>query len=102
MKKFVIWPNEIDARLSKKYGRQVSKTSAVSTPKLKEIVDAIRYIDAKIIEIDENKLNPRLSGLDEEFKIRGMIKVESRYGKSETLRLIAEKIKEFRKPKKRR
>lgn len=102
MKRFVIWTNELDSRLSKRYGREVSKTFAVDAPSIGEIVGAIRYLNVRIIDVDEEKLNPRLSGLDENLRSRGMIKVESDYGKSETLRLIAQKIRELRKPKKRR
>ncbi|AFK23352.1 signal recognition particle protein Srp19 [Pyrococcus sp. ST04] len=97
MGKFVIWPSELDARLSKKYGRVVSKTLAVDNPSLDEIVDAVESLGLKVISVEREKLNPRLSGIDEDLRTYGMIIVESPHGKAKTLRMIAQKIRELRK-----
>ncbi|WP_457742840.1 signal recognition particle protein Srp19 [Thermococcus sp.] len=96
MPRFVVWPSELDSRLSRKYGRIVSKNVAVNKPSLSEIGDATLILGMKIVEKNVEKLNPRLSGLDEELRTRGMLIIESQYGKGKSLRLIAEKIRELR------
>ena len=94
--RIVIWPSELDARLSRKYGRAVKKSVAVDSPSLGEVEDAVLSLGLKVVEKAPEKLNPRLSGLDEELRTRGMLIVESPYGKGKTLKLIAEKIRELR------
>jgi signal recognition particle subunit SRP19 len=97
MPRFIVWPNELNGRLSRKYGRIVPKNVAVESPSFSEIEDALLSIGAKIIEKDHTKLNPRLSGLDEEYRTRGVFVVESPYGKAKTLKRTAQKIRELRK-----
>lgn len=97
MSKFVVWPNEIDSRLPRKYGRVIPKTVAVKAPSLREIEDASAVLGFRIIEKDPTKLNPRLAGVDEEYRTPGRLVIESQYGKSKSLRMIAEKIRELRK-----
>lgn len=97
MSKFVVWPNELDGRLPRKYGRIVPKNVAVESPSFSEIEDAFILIGAEIIEKDSTKLNPRLSGLEEEYKTRGFFVVSSPYGKAKTLKMAAQKIRELRK-----
>ncbi|NJE26783.1 signal recognition particle protein Srp19 [Thermococcus sp. MV5] len=97
MKRFVIWTNEIDARIPRKYGREVPKNLAVDKPTLLEIVDAAKTIGLNVIEINDKALNPRLSALDDTLKVKGRIIVESKHGKSKTLKLITQKVREFRK-----
>ncbi|WP_297460929.1 signal recognition particle protein Srp19 [Thermococcus sp.] len=96
MKRFVVWPGEIDARLSRKYGRAVGNEFAVDRPSIDEITDAALSLGMKVIERDGRKLNPRLAGLDEEYRTRGMLIVESEYTKGKSLRMIAQKIRELR------
>ena len=102
MRRFVVWPSELDAKLSRKYGREVSKNLAVESPKLNEIIEATETLGMKVVGVEWDKLNPRLSGLDEALRTRGMLIIESKYGKSKSLRLIAQKIREFRKSKRRK
>ncbi|USS40644.1 signal recognition particle protein Srp19 [Thermococcus aggregans] len=97
MGKFVIWANEIDARISRKYGREVPKNLAVENPNIDEIIDAARSLGITVVEVNKEALNPRLAGLEEELRVRGRIIVESKHGKSKTLKLIAQKVREFRK-----
>ena len=94
--KFAVWPSELDARLSRKYGRAVPKNVAVDAPKLSEIEDALIILGMTVVEKDDGKLNPRLSGLDEELRTYGFLRVESPYGKGKSLKMIAEKIREMR------
>ncbi|WP_297436717.1 signal recognition particle protein Srp19 [Thermococcus sp.] len=96
MKKFVIWPNELDSRLSRRYGRAVSRGISVNGPRLSEIVEAAESLGMKILESEPTKLNPRLAGLEEEYQTRGMLRVESRHPKTKSLKMIAQKIKEIR------
>lgn len=97
MRRFVVWPNELDARLSRRYGRAVSREFAVERPRIVEIIDAAKSLGIKIVDIDEEKLNPRLSGLDEEYRLRGMLRLESKHPKGKALRMIGQKIREIRK-----
>ncbi|WP_297467029.1 signal recognition particle protein Srp19 [Thermococcus sp.] len=94
--KFAVWPSELDSRLSRKYGRTVPKNVAVNAPKLSEIEDAAVILGMKVVEKDHSKLNPRLSGLDEELRTYGFLRIESPYGKGKSLKMIAEKIRELR------
>ncbi len=51
----------------------------------------------KVIEFEPEKLNPRLSGIDEELRTKGMLRIESPYPpKGKSLRMICEKIRELR------
>ncbi len=100
MPRFVIWVSEIDSRLSRKYGRAVSRSSAVRAPRESEVFEALNSAGVRILERRPEKLNPRLSGLDEELKSRGMFIVESDEGKTRTLRIIAQRINELRSRKK--
>jgi signal recognition particle subunit SRP19 len=97
MRKFVVWPNELDARLSRRYGRAVGREFAVDAPTAREIADAAAALGMKVIEIDEEKMNPRLSALDETYRIRGMLRVESKHPKGKSLRMLGQKIREIRK-----
>ncbi len=97
MRKFVVWPNELDSRLSRRYGRAVGKEFAVDAPKIQEIIDAAESLGMKVVEFDEGKLNPRLSGLEEEYRLRGMVRLESKHPKGKALRMIGQKIREIRK-----
>jgi len=97
MRKFVVWPSEIDARLSRKYGRAVGRGIAVNAPKMEEIVEAAKALGMKVVEIEAEKLNPRLSGLDEEYRSRGMLRIESNHPKGKSLRMISQKVRELRK-----
>jgi len=94
--RFVVWPSELDARLSRKYGRAVPKNVAVDAPKLSEIEDAVLILGMKVLEKHDDKLNPRLSGLEEELRTYGFLRVESPHGKGKSLRMIAGKIRELR------
>ena len=96
MRKFVIWPNELDSRLSRRYGRAVSKGVSVNEPKLPEIVEAAESLGMRVTDSDPARLNPRLAGLEEGYRIRGMLRVESGHPKTKTLKMIAQKIKEIR------
>lgn len=99
MKRFVVWTNELDARLSKKYGRIVPKTLAVDAPSADEIIQACKELGINVVSVEKEKCNPRLSGLDENLRTRGMLVLEGEDGKSATLRKISQKIREFRKAK---
>ncbi len=97
MRKFVVWPNELDARLSRRYGRAVGREFAVDAPKVGEIAEAALALGMKVVERDDEKLNPRLAGLDETYKIRGMLRLESKHPKGKSLRMLGQKIREIRK-----
>ncbi|ASI98941.1 signal recognition particle protein Srp19 [Thermococcus celer] len=97
MKRFVVWPSELDSRLSRRYGRMVGKEFAVEAPEVQEIADAAKALGMKVIEIDGSKLNPRLAGIDEEYRLRGMLRLESKHPKGKSLRMLGQKVREIRK-----
>ncbi len=97
MGKFIVWPSEIDSRLPRKYGRAIRKDLAVEKPSIQEIAEAAESVGMKVVELEVEKINPRLSGLDEEYRLRGMARIESPHGKTKSLRLISQKIREIRK-----
>ena len=97
MRKFVVWPNELDARLSRRYGRAVGKEFAVDSPRVQEIADAAVALGMKVVEMDGEKINPRLAGLDEAYRLRGMLRIESKHPKGKSLRMLGQKIREIRK-----
>ncbi|WP_461864678.1 signal recognition particle protein Srp19 [Thermococcus sp.] len=101
MGRFVVWVSELDSRLPRKYGREVPRNLAVENPKVSEVVEAAEALKMRVIEVERDKLNPRLAGLEENLRSHGRLIIESRYGKSKSLRLIAQKIREFRKSKSR-
>jgi len=97
MPRFVVWPSEFDERLSRKYGRSVPKNIALKSPTLREVEDAAVALGFRVVKKDPSKLNPRLSGLDEEYRSRGVLVIEAPHGKGKSLKMIAEKIRELRK-----
>ncbi len=97
MGKFIVWPSEIDARLPRKYGRVIRRDLAVEKPSIHEIIEAAESIGMKVVEIEDEKMNPRLSALEEGYRLRGMARIESPHGKTKSLRLISQKIREIRK-----
>ncbi|MCD6373855.1 MAG: signal recognition particle protein Srp19 [Thermococcus sp.] len=97
MGKFIVWPSEIDARLPRKYGRSIRKDIAVEKPSIQEIVEAAESLGMKVIELRDDAMNPRLSGLDEEYRLKGMARIESPHGKTKSLKMISQKIREIRK-----
>lgn len=101
MGRFVVWTSEIDSRLPRRYGREVPRNLAVEGPRIGEIIDAAEALRMRIVKIEKDRLNPRLAGLDENLRSRGRLIIESRYSKSKSLRLIAQKIREFRKSRER-
>ncbi|CAB49350.1 signal recognition particle protein Srp19 [Pyrococcus abyssi] len=96
MSKFVIWTSELDSRLSKKYGRVVPRNLAVERPSIEEIEEAAKSLGFKVLQVEREKLNPKLSGIDEDLRTYGRIIIESPYGKAKTLKIIAQKIRELR------
>ncbi len=97
MGRFVVWTSEIDSRLPRRYGREVPRNLAVESPKIGEVVEAAEALRMRIVKIERDRLNPKLAGLDENLRSYGRLIVESKYSKSKSLRLIAQKIREFRK-----
>ncbi|MDK2915173.1 MAG: signal recognition particle subunit [Thermococcaceae archaeon] len=97
MAKFVVWPCELDSRLGRKYGRLVRKDLAVDNPSIDEIIEAAESAGIKVVEVEREKMNPRLSALEEEYRTRGMLRVDSPHGKAKTLRILAQKVREIRK-----
>ncbi|NPA47235.1 MAG: signal recognition particle protein Srp19 [Thermococci archaeon] len=96
MPRFVVWVSELDSRLSRRYGRMVPRSSALRAPREVEVFEALRALGVRIIERHPEKMNPRLAGLDEELRVRGLFLVESDKGKGKTLRAVAQKVHDVR------
>ncbi|RLI34706.1 signal recognition particle protein Srp19 [Candidatus Bathyarchaeota archaeon] len=88
--KVIVWPAYFDSSRTQREGRRLPLKLCVSTPTLKEIVEAAKLLG----------LNPQPN-----FSARyprswwtesGYVIVEKLGSKQETLRKLAEKLKEFR------
>lgn len=88
-KKIVIYPQYIDSTKSRSEGRRIPKHIAVSKPRIEEIIEAA----------EELGLNPEYedSAYPREWWIKGRVAVDKVGSKINTLKLIAQKIKELRK-----
>ncbi len=97
MGRFAVWVSELDSRLSRKYGRLVPRNVAVKKPSAREVEDAALSLGFRVVEMEASRLNPRLAGLDEDYRVRGYLVIEAPHGKTKALKMIAEKIRELRK-----
>lgn len=93
--RIVLYPAYLDKRLPRRLGRRVSQDLAVLSPRLEEIAAAAEELGLDPI-VETDKAYPRIW-----FRSKGRVIVLRRYRKQETLRLIASKIIELRKRKKR-
>jgi len=88
-KRVVIYPAYIDSSLSRKEGRRIPKSIAVHNPRVEEIVRAAEELGLN--PVIEDSRYPKFWW---KYKVRVIVdKVDS---KQRILRMIAEKINEFR------
>ncbi|MCE4619545.1 MAG: signal recognition particle protein Srp19 [Desulfurococcales archaeon] len=93
--RIVLYPAYLDKRLPRRLGRRVPRDLAVLSPRLEEIAAAAEELGLDPI-IEEDKAYPRAW-----FRSKGRVIVLRKYSKQETLRMIASRIVELRRRKKR-
>lgn len=87
----IVWPSYIDSKRSRKEGRKINKSDAVSDPKLTEISRAARKLNLNP-KTEDDKAYPRFWWEDS-----GRIIIErENISKNEVLINISETIKRFR------
>jgi signal recognition particle subunit SRP19 len=85
----VIWPSYIDSQVPRSRGRKVSLSHAVPAPTVDEIVRAARELG--LDPVVEEKPYPRLW-----YQVRARVVVAKRFGRTGTIRAIADKVRELR------
>ena len=86
----ILWPANIDSTKSRMQGRKIAKGSAVQTPRLDEINEAVRKLDMDG-ETTPGKARPRSW-----WEKNGYLIVAKKNPKSELLRNVATEIKRIR------
>lgn len=89
----VIWPEYLDANLTRKMGRKLPKNIAIQNPTIEELEEAVKELKINYI-VEGNKKYPRTW-----FKGSGRILIEKKDKKMEIIRKIAFIINEKRKLK---
>jgi len=87
----IIWPSYIDANITRKFGRKLSKAESVEEPKVREISQALRKHKIEHI-VEHDKAFPATWW---EKSGRIVIK-DNQTPKMELLRLISKSIKQSR------
>ena len=93
-KKMIVWPNNIDATVSRSFGRKISKDKSVVKPKIEEILKASEELGLEP-SLEEKKYPKQW------WSVQKRVVVLKKYGKIQTLEKISQKIKEIRKQVKR-
>lgn len=86
LNKFIIWPVYFDQGKTRKDGRRVPKNQAVISPKIAELKEAADKLGLK------NEINLETHFPKTHWIKSGMLLVEKRDSKEETIREIAEKL----------
>lgn len=86
-KDLVIWPEYFDINLTRKQGRRVKKEFAVQSPSTELIFKISRNLGL-YPELESDKVFP-----SRWFASKGRVKVKGKYSKTETIRMIAEKLR---------
>ena len=89
--KYVIWPAYIDKGNSRSGGRVISRKISVTSPELKEIVQAAKELGLNPV-VERDKAYPKSW-----WKVSGRVLVDKKGVKSGTVRDIARTIGENRK-----
>jgi signal recognition particle subunit SRP19 len=89
--KSIIWPVNLDSNKTIKQGRRIPKSTSIESPKLKELITAIKLLNLEF-EVREGAARP-----NSWFEKTGYIIVEKdKMSKSIVMRQISEKIKTLR------
>ncbi len=87
----VLWPIYFDSTKSRSEGRKVPKSLALPSPKLEELVEAVKRLGLNYI-VEEEKRYPRFW-----WETRGRLLVERRERKSLILKNVARELRSLRK-----
>jgi len=87
----IIWPEYLDARLSRKAGRRVPKSIAVHPLRKEDILLACKSIGVDC-EIEEGKYYPRLWHSSYGFRIIVRIDKEQEISKEKLIRMLADAL----------
>ena len=87
----IIYPSNIDSRLSKKEGRKVSKKHAVDSPKPLEMHNALQALGEKEVRLEKEAAYPRRN-----WETEGRIVLERKGGKGSLMKNMAREIRRLR------
>jgi len=88
--KWVIWPEYLDARRSRKEGRRVPLNLAVPKPTIKEIIKSAKMLDLNPVYVEDKRYPKNW------WASKGLVLVDKKAPKEKILKLIAQKIRELR------
>jgi len=89
----IIYPSNIDASLTKKMGRKISKKQAVPNPKAKEIFKALKVLGEEDARLEAEACYPR-----NPVDCEGRVVLERKGGKSSLMKRVAKEVKRMRTP----
>jgi signal recognition particle subunit SRP19 len=93
--KAIIWPAYFDQSKSRSEGRRVPKNSAVPSPKIDEVTEAVRRLGL------EHEVRPEVGYPKTPWLKTGMIMVEKKGAKEQIIKKIAKQLLKIRsQPKK--
>ncbi len=95
MKDMIIWPEYLDARLSRKAGRRVPKSVAVHPIRKKDILLACKSIGVDC-KIEEGKYYPRVWHSSYGFRIIAHVDKKRGISKETLIRMLAEALSKVR------
>lgn len=87
----IVYPSNIDADLSKKEGRKISKKHAVVSPKASEILKALQALGEKGAVLEKEAAYPR-----RRWEREGRVVLERTGKKRQLLKKAAKEIKRMR------
>ena len=88
--KVIIWPAYFDVARSRENGRRVPKSIAVASPKIAEVKEAAEKLSL-VCEVFPDAGYPKSSWLK-----TGMVLVEKKGSKNQTITMIAKKLSNMR------
>ncbi|MCL5678589.1 MAG: signal recognition particle protein Srp19 [Candidatus Thermoplasmatota archaeon] len=87
-KQWVLWPSYFDIRLKRKEGRRIPKKSAIESPNIQMISDALKSLGIDH-EMDENASYP-----SQRYRKEGRVFVSSTVKKTEIIKAVSRKLRE--------
>ena len=91
----IIWPEYLDAKLSRKAGRRVPKSLAVHPLRKEDILDACKSAGLDC-ELEEGKYYPRLWHSSYGFRIIVHLDDEQEVSKEKLVRMLVEALSKVR------
>lgn len=83
---YILWPEYFDIGLTRAKGRRMPKSLSVQSPEAEEIFNIARKLGlSPVMESDKAFPSKWMSG-------KGRVKVSKKYNKTQTMRMIAERL----------